>query len=144
MTSIADTLLEIPELEIFSTALQVAGLDRDLDSDEGFTIFAPNNRAFTQLSKTTLHNLSQNISLLIKVIGTHIIPGKLSQQDFVAMYDLGSYTVVRTSLAGLVITIDLSNGITIDQSIVLASGKFTDRAIVYPIDRVIITAISSA
>lgn len=134
MNSIIDTFIEMQELETFSAALQVSGLDRDLNSDEDFTIFAPNNRAFTQLSRTTLQQLSENISLLIKVIGTHIIRGKLSQQDFVAMSDLGSCTVVWTLLAELAIAIDLSNGMNIERSIFLAAGKFTDRAIVDPID----------
>jgi uncharacterized surface protein with fasciclin (FAS1) repeats len=137
MTDIIDTLLDLQELEIFSTALQTAGLDRDLNSGAEFTVFAPNNRAFTKLSKLTLESLSQNISLLIRVIGTHIIEGKLSQQDLVRMYDLGTYKVIRTSIAGLAISIDLSDGITIDKSRVVATGRFTDKVIVYPVDRLI-------
>lgn len=69
MTDIIDTLLDLPELEIFITALQLAGLDEDLNSGAEFTVFTPNNRAFTQLSKLTLQHLPQNISLLIKVKG---------------------------------------------------------------------------
>jgi uncharacterized surface protein with fasciclin (FAS1) repeats len=139
MANIIDTLLDTQELEIFSTALQIAGLDKQLDNVGNFTIFAPNNRAFTQLSQLTLQNLSQNISLLITTLSNHIIHGKLRHQYLLKMYDLGKRTMVRTSIDGLRLTIDLNNGIAIDKSSVLSVGKSTDNAIVYPIDRVIMT-----
>jgi uncharacterized surface protein with fasciclin (FAS1) repeats len=140
MSQIVDTLLDTQELEIFITALQIAGLDKALDNIGKFTIFAPNNRAFTRLSKLVLQSLSQNISLLITTLSHHIVYGKLRHQDLLKMYDLGKRTIVRTSIDGLRLTIDLNNGIAIDKSSVLSVGKSTDKAIVYPIDRVIMTA----
>jgi uncharacterized surface protein with fasciclin (FAS1) repeats len=142
MSQIVDTLLETQELEIFSTALQIAGLDKTLDNLGKFTIFAPNNRAFTRLPKLTLQSLSQNVSLLITTLSHHIIRGKLRHQYLLKMYDLGKRTIVRTSIDGLRLTIDLNDGIAIDKSSVLSVGKSTDKAIVYAIDRVIITASS--
>jgi uncharacterized surface protein with fasciclin (FAS1) repeats len=142
MSQIVDALLGTQELEIFSTALQIAGLDKTLDNIGKFTIFAPNNRAFTRLPKLTLQSLSQNISLLITTLSNHIIHGKLRHQYLLKMYDLGKRTIVRTSIDGLRLTIDLNDGIAIDKSSVLSVGKSTDKAIVYSIDRVIM-AVSS-
>jgi uncharacterized surface protein with fasciclin (FAS1) repeats len=139
MANIIDTLLDTQELEIFSTALQIAGLDKQLDNVGNFTIFAPNNRAFTRLPQLTLQNLSQNISLLITTLSNHIIHGKLRHKYLLEMYDLGKRTMVRTSIDGLRLTIDLNNGIAIDKSSVLSVGKSTENAIVYSIDRVIMT-----
>jgi uncharacterized surface protein with fasciclin (FAS1) repeats len=142
MSQIVDTLLDTQELEIFSTAIQIAGLDKTLDDIGKFTIFAPNNRAFTRLPKLTLQSLSQNVSLLITTLSNHIIHGQLRHQDLLKMYDLGKRTIVRTSIDGLRLRIDLNNGIAIDKSSVLSVGKSTDKAIVYSIDRVIMTVSS--
>ncbi len=139
MSQIVDTLFDTQELEIFSTALQIAGLDKTLDNIGNFTIFAPNNRAFTRLPKLTLQSLSQNVSLLITTLSNHIVHGKLRHQYLLKMYDLGKRTIVRTSIDGLRLTIDLNDGIAIDKSSVLSVGKSTDKAIVYAIDRVIMT-----
>jgi uncharacterized surface protein with fasciclin (FAS1) repeats len=139
MSQIVNTLLDTQELEIFSTALQIAGLNKTLENIGNFTIFAPNNRAFTRLPKLTLQSLSQNVSLLITTLSHHIIHGKLRHQYLLKMYDLGKRTIVRTSIDGLRLTIDLNDGIAIDKSSVLSVGKSTDKAIVYAIDRVIMT-----
>jgi uncharacterized surface protein with fasciclin (FAS1) repeats len=142
MSQIVYALLDTQELEIFSTALQIAGLDETLNRMSNCTIFAPNNRAFTQLPKLTLQSLSQNISLLITTLSNHIIHGNLRHQDLLNMYDLGKRTIVRTSINGLRLTIDLNDGIAIAKSTVLSVGKSTEKAIVYAIDRVIMTASS--
>jgi uncharacterized surface protein with fasciclin (FAS1) repeats len=140
MSQIVDTLLGTQELEIFITAIQITGLDKTLDRISNYTIFAPNNRAFTRLPKLTLQSLSQNVSLLITTLSNHIIYGKLRHQYLLKMYDLGNRTIVRTSIDGLRLTIDLNDGIAIDKSSVLSVGKSTDKAIVYSIDQVIMTA----
>ena len=137
MTSVFDTLLKTKELEIFATALQIADLDRTLNIAGEFTIFAPNNRAFTSLPKLVLQKLSQNSHLLTRLLSLHIIHGKLKHEDLLKMYDAGKRKVDRTSINGVRLEIDLNNGIKIENSTVLSVDISADNGIIYPIDRVI-------
>lgn len=137
MTSVFDTLLQTKELEIFVTALQIADLDRALNIAGEFTIFAPNNRAFTSLPKSVLQKLSQNSDLLTRLLSMHIIHGKLNHEDLLKMYDSGKRKVTRTSINGIRLEIDLNNGIRIGDSNILSVGASADNGIIYPIDRVI-------
>jgi uncharacterized surface protein with fasciclin (FAS1) repeats len=137
MASVFDTLLNTKDLEIFVTALQIADLDRALNIAGEFTIFAPNNRAFTSLPKLVLQKLSQNTPVLIKILSTHIIHGKLDREDLLKMYDAGTRTVARTSINGVRLEIDLNNGIQIGNSTVLSVDLIADNGIIYPIDRVL-------
>lgn len=137
MASIFETLLKTKDLEIFVTALQIADLDRTLNVAGEFTIFAPNNRAFTSLSKLVLQKLSQNTPLLTKMLSTHIINDKLKHEDLVKMYDAGTRKLTRTSINGVRLEIDLNNGIKIENSTILSVDISAENGIIYPIDRVI-------
>jgi uncharacterized surface protein with fasciclin (FAS1) repeats len=137
MASVFDTLLKTKELEIFVTALQIADLDRTLNIAGDFTIFAPNNRAFTSLPKLVLQKLSQNTPLLTKILSAHIVHGKLKHEDLLKLYDAGKRRVAQTSINGMRLEIDLSNGIKIGDSTVLSVDLYADNGAIYPIDRVI-------
>ncbi|WP_295616519.1 fasciclin domain-containing protein [Chamaesiphon sp. GL140_3_metabinner_50] len=137
MASVFDTLLKFKDIEIFVTALQIADLDRTLNTAGEFTIFAPNNRAFTSLPKLTLQKLSQNSDLLTKLLSMHIIHGKLKHEDLLKMYDSGERKVARSSINGIQLEIDLNDGIKIGDSSILSVDASADNGIIYPIDRVI-------
>jgi uncharacterized surface protein with fasciclin (FAS1) repeats len=138
MASILDTLLATKGLETLATAIQITDLDKTLNSPGDFTIFAPNNRAFTSLPKITLQKLSQNISLLTGILSTHIIHGKLTHEDLLKMYDLGKRKVTRTSIDGLRLHIDLSNGINIGNSTVISTDTSADNGVIYALDRLML------
>ena len=138
MANIFDTLLNTKELEIFVTAIQITDLDRVLKSGHEFTIFAPNNRAFTSLPKLVLQNISQNIPLLTRVLNAHITYGKLRHSDIVNTYDLGTRKISKTSINGLRLDLDLNDGIKIGDARILSVDTVADNGIIYPIDRVII------
>lgn len=143
MTNIFDTILKTKEFEIIATAIQIIDLDRTLDRADNFTIFAPNNRAFTSLPKIRLQNLSQDIPLLTKILSAHIVYGKLTHQELLRIYDLGERKIIRRSIDGAQLDIDLNNGIKIGDSTILSTGISADNGIIYPIDRVIMPARSA-
>jgi uncharacterized surface protein with fasciclin (FAS1) repeats len=136
MISLLDTLLATKELETLATAIQITDLDKVLNSGGDFTIFAPTNRAFTSLPKPALHKLSQEPLLLVKILSMHIMHGNLTHQELLKMYDLGQRKITRTSIDGLRLYIDLSNGITIGNSTIISTGTSADNGVIYPIDRV--------
>jgi uncharacterized surface protein with fasciclin (FAS1) repeats len=139
MTDVFNTLLNTKELEIFVTAIQMTDLDRVLKSERDYTIFAPNNRAFTGLSKLVLQNISQDIPLLTKILSRHIIDGKLSHSDILSAYDLGTRKITKTSINGSRIDIDLNDGIKIGKARIMQVDILADNGIIYPINQVIMT-----
>ncbi|WP_310425240.1 fasciclin domain-containing protein [Chamaesiphon sp. VAR_48_metabat_135_sub] len=140
MANILNTILNARELSIFATSLKVTSLDKILDDSCDFTIFAPNNLAFSQLSRVNLNFLTQDISLLTTVLSLHIIPGKLGYKDLLKKCELGQQIISIVSIDGSTIDIDLSDGIKIGKSTVLSTDASAKNGIVYAIDRVITPA----
>jgi uncharacterized surface protein with fasciclin (FAS1) repeats len=139
MANVFDTLLDTKELEIFVTAIQITDLDQVLKSERDFTVFAPNNRAFTSLPKLVLQSVSQDIPLLTKILRAHIIDGKLRHSDIISAYDLGTRKIAKTSINGSRLDIDLNDGIKIGNARILQVDILATNGIIYPIDRVIKT-----
>ncbi len=137
MTDVFNTLLNTKELEIFVTAIQMTDLDRVLKSAGDYTIFAPNNRAFTSLPKLILQNISQDLPLLTKILRAHIVDGKLRHSDIISAYDLGTRKIAKTSINGSRLDIDLNDGIKIGKARILSVDIVADNGIIYPIDRVV-------
>jgi uncharacterized surface protein with fasciclin (FAS1) repeats len=81
--------IEANGLTSLATAIKaVAGLQQTLETGE-FTIFAPNDDAFSELG--TLQNLLANPTALKSLLEFHILPGTLLANDLFE----GSYTTVQ-------------------------------------------------
>jgi uncharacterized surface protein with fasciclin (FAS1) repeats len=141
MANVFDTLLQTKELEIFVTAIQMTDLDRVLKSESDFTIFAPNNRAFTSLSKPILQSISQDIPLLTRILKAHLLYGKLSHSEIIKAYDLGTRTISQTSINGSRLDIDLNDGIKIGKSRIVSVDILATNGIIYLIDQVISSSL---
>jgi uncharacterized surface protein with fasciclin (FAS1) repeats len=81
MTNILDTVFNTRRLKILGTAVKITDLGKTLSSKGNFTIFAPIDRAFSELPKDTLLQLSRDILLLAKTLSVHVVPRKLTYQD---------------------------------------------------------------
>ncbi len=71
----------------FSTlisAIEAAGLNSTLSEAGPFTIFAPTNDAFAKIPKDQLDALLANPEQLSKVLGYHVVAGRLASADLVA------------------------------------------------------------
>jgi uncharacterized surface protein with fasciclin (FAS1) repeats len=137
MRSLLDTIYNTRELSIFSKALKITSLDKILTNNCDFTIFAPDNLAFAQLSKVNLNFLSQDIWLLTEVLSLHIISGKLGYQDLLKVCQPGLKKASILSIDSSIVEIDLSNGIGFGNSKVLSTDTTISNGIVYLIDRVL-------
>jgi uncharacterized surface protein with fasciclin (FAS1) repeats len=138
MLSIYERLLNTPELATFVTGIQIADLHKTITGDGSFTIFAPNNRAFTSLSTLMLQRVSQDLAFLTRVVSLHILNSLLEHQYLVDMYDRGHRNINRTSIDGTQLNIDLRDGIKIDDATVLSVDSSVSNGIIYPIDRVLL------
>lgn len=139
MTSILDTVFNTKRLKTLGTAVKVAGLAKTLNGKGDFTIFAPIDRAFSELPKDTLLQLSQDIFLLAKILSVHIVPRKLTYQDLLNICCVqGTVEITLTAIDGSLLYIDLSDGIKIGNSTVLSTAISAENGIIYEIDRVLI------
>jgi uncharacterized surface protein with fasciclin (FAS1) repeats len=65
----------------FVTAIQTASLVRTLDGAGAYTVFAPTDRAFARIPAAELHALMADQGRLAEVIGSHLLPERLSASD---------------------------------------------------------------
>lgn len=85
-TTIADATLNSDDHTTLSAAVQVAGLTETLQGSGPYTVFAPDDNAFSALPTDTVGELFEldNESDLQKVVNGHIIQGEISIADLTA------------------------------------------------------------
>lgn len=83
-------------------AVKAADLVATLQSAGPFTVFAPTNEAFSLLPAGTVDNLlkPENKAALTGVLTYHVVAGKITSKDLVAMIKKGGGTATLTTVAG--------------------------------------------
>jgi uncharacterized C2H2 Zn-finger protein len=76
MTDIISTFLEAGTFRMFVSAIQATELVDLLRGDGSFTVFAPNDEAFSKLPKGAFDDLQKNPPQLAAVLMYHIVAGK--------------------------------------------------------------------
>jgi uncharacterized surface protein with fasciclin (FAS1) repeats len=137
MANLLSTIFKTRELSIFSTAIKVTSLDKSIDEKCEFTLFAPNNLAFAQLSKVNLNILTDDILVLREIISLHIVPGLINYQHLIKMCKIGDREVTLKSIDSSHIHVNLTNGIEIGGATVLSTDTLPSNGIVHIIDRVL-------
>ena len=81
--NIVEMALDEGSLDMFVQALQSTGLSEELAEEGPFTVFAPSDGAFRQLSPDSLNDLMSSPDELKTVLAYHIAQGKImaSQVD---------------------------------------------------------------
>ena len=138
MTNILNTIYNTRELSILSTGLKITSLDKILSGNCDFTIFAPNNLAFAELSKVNLHVLTADVFRLTEILSLHIIPGRFSYQNLLKMCEPGQQKVMLTAKSDPIAQISLSDGIGFGSATVLSTDKSASNGIIHVVDRVTI------
>ena len=132
----AGTVVEIavsnPDFSTLVAAVTKANLVDALSTDGPFTVFAPTNEAFDKLFKQLGVKGIQDLSAeqLTPILTYHVISGKVMSGDL-------SNTSVAT-LNGKSLTIDLSDGVHINDSKVLKADIQGTNGVVHVIDKVLI------
>jgi transforming growth factor-beta-induced protein len=121
-----------PELSTLVTALTEAGLLGALEADGPFTVFAPVNSAFDALGSGTVDNLLDpaNSDALTDLLTYHVVPGEFEAADL-------SEGLQLTTLAGGVITIGTTGGVTADGANVITADVPASNGVVHLIDGVL-------
>ncbi|WP_293577231.1 fasciclin domain-containing protein [Phaeobacter sp.] len=129
---IVDTAVGAGDFSTLVAAVQAAGLVDTLKGDGPFTVFAPTDAAFAALPAGTVEELlkPENKDQLVAILTYHVVPGKVMSGDLVD--DMKAATV-----QGSEITIDLDNGVMIDEASVVSADIEADNGVIHVIDKVI-------
>ncbi len=96
----------------FVKGLQVTELDKVLNEEEGYTIFAPINTAFEGFSEGVVEKLlkPENKEQLTNILKYHIIPNEITKEDIVIAINEGRGSVALRTLGGKKLTASLKGG----------------------------------
>jgi hypothetical protein len=85
MNDIMNIFLEAGTFRKFVSAIQAAELVETLRSAEPFTVFAPNDEAFSTLPKGTFDSLIKNVPKLKAILMYHLVAGKYTINEISQM-----------------------------------------------------------
>jgi len=93
-------------------AVQAAGLVETLSGPGPFTVFAPTNAAFAKLPAGTVDTLLQpaNLETLQAVLTYHVVPGRVTASELLAMIEAGGGQARLTTVQGGQLTASVMGG----------------------------------
>lgn len=131
MKNIVETAIEAGKFNTLVTAVKSAGLVETLSGPGPFTVFAPTDEAFAKLPAGTVESLLQDKAKLTSILTYHVVPGKVMAKDVV---NLKSAKTVQ----GGMLTIDASNGVKVNDSLVTITDIETSNGVIHVIDTVLL------
>ncbi|WP_426050154.1 fasciclin domain-containing protein [Brevundimonas sp. SL161] len=93
-------------------AVTAAGLVETLSGPGPFTVFAPTDAAFAALPAGTVETLIQpaNKATLTKILTYHVIAGRVTAADVIALIQAGGGSAAITTVSGDILTASLRGG----------------------------------
>lgn len=130
---IVDVAASAGKFNTLVSAIKAAGLVDTLKGDGPFTVFAPTDEAFAKLPAETLENLlkPENKDQLVKILTYHVVPSKIMSKDI-----LGKKADVA-SVEGSKISVDATDGVTVDGAKVVTADVAASNGVIHIIDTVI-------
>ena len=89
------------------TAVKTAGLDATLKAGGPYTIFAPNNVAFSNLPAAEQDSLMKDPTKLAGLLKGHVVTGKYSKADIIKALNAGKGKASLTTIDGQPLTLSL-------------------------------------
>jgi uncharacterized surface protein with fasciclin (FAS1) repeats len=104
--TIVEAAVSNKDFSTLVTALKAANLVEALSGEGPFTVFAPNNAAFSKIDSETLGNLlkPENVKSLSNILTYHVVSGKLMASDVANALKSGYGKAKLTALNGQTIT----------------------------------------
>jgi transforming growth factor-beta-induced protein len=121
------------DVATLKAAIDAAGLRTTLEGDGPFTVFAPTDAAFTALEMANpgiIDYLLENTEELTKVLTYHVVAGNVLSTD------LTSGDV--PTLNGENVTIDLSNGVMVNDATVTGADVLATNGVIHVINKVLV------
>jgi uncharacterized surface protein with fasciclin (FAS1) repeats len=110
---LSDAIAADPSLSYFNVALQLSGMQDLLTGDDAYTVFAPNNQAFTAAGFPSLDSVAQTDPAVLKdFVQYHIVAGRHFVYDYALSTDQTNVTQ-QTMLNNTNTTVNVQfNGVT--------------------------------
>ena len=110
--TIVEAAVSNKDFSTLVTALKAADLVDALSGEGPFTVFAPNNAAFSKIDSETLGSLlkPENVKALTNILTYHVVSGKLMASDVASALKSGYGKVKLTALNGQTITATSKGG----------------------------------
>ena len=130
---IVDTAIKAESFSTLVAAVQAAGLEETLRGEGPFTVFAPTDAAFAALPEGTVETLlmPENKDQLVSILTYHVVPGKVMSGDL-------SDGMTAATVQGGEITIDLDNGVMVNDATVVQADIEASNGVIHVIDKVIL------
>jgi uncharacterized surface protein with fasciclin (FAS1) repeats len=129
--NIVETAQEAGTFTTLLAAAEAAGLVETLTGEGPLTVFAPTDEAFEALPQATVDSLllEENREQLVDILTYHVVAGSVMSGDLVE----GEVTAVN----GDALTIDLGNGVMINDATVTAADIQASNGVIHVIDTVL-------
>ncbi|MEM9755378.1 MAG: fasciclin domain-containing protein [Pseudomonadota bacterium] len=130
---IVDTAAEAGTFTTLLAAAEAAGLVETLKSEGPFTVFAPTDDAFAALPEGTVDTLllPESRDQLVAILTYHVVPGAVLSTDL-------TDDMTATTVQGSDITIDLDDGVMVNDATVIAADIEASNGVIHVIDSVIL------
>ena len=130
MNTIVETAVNAGNFKTLVAAVQAAGLVDTLNGEGPFTVFAPTDEAFAKLPAGTVEGLLGNPEELKKILTYHVVAGKVMAADVMGLHS-------ATTVEGGNLSIDTSNGVKINDSMVVTPDIECSNGVIHVIDSVL-------
>ena len=131
MKNLIQTAISAGNFKIFINVIQEAGLFDTLSTDGPYTIFAPNDEAFSKLPAGTLENLIHDKEKLTDILTYHVIPNKVMASQV-------SNLKTANTINGKKLTIKKSSDLKIDSAKVIKTNINCTNGVIHVIDEVLL------
>ena len=130
--NIVETAVGAGTFTTLVAAVEAAGLVETLSGEGPFTVFSPTDDAFAALPEGTVESLllPENRDQLVAILTYHVVPGAVMSTDL-------SDGMTATTVQGGDITIDLDNGVMVNDATVTTADIAASNGVIHVIDAVI-------
>lgn len=129
MPNMIDTLAQSGRFDVLVNAVYAAGMADRLRGEGQYTLFAPTDKAFAKLSRTTLREMMHNPDKLQNLLTFHLVPGRYFAEDVAANEEL-------QSMQGETITIHASPKLSVEHATVIETDIECENGVIHYIDQV--------
>ena len=139
---IVDTAMAAKNLTTLVKALQVAGLVETLKGAGPFTVFAPDDKAFSRLPAGQLDALLADPAKLKTILTYHVIPASIMASDAMAMTSPTSPPTVQGGT--LQVTRGRKGSLKVNDATVIKADIKASNGVIHIIDRVLMPPMDMA
>ena len=129
MQNIIKTVIEMGNFKTFIRLIQKAGLTQTLSDGGQYTVFAPNDTAFSKNSPEKIENLLNDKDRLLTILKTHIIAKKVTSPSLMSLKKI-------KTINGKELIISTKKGLQINDVNVIKTDIECLNGIIHAIDNV--------